>query len=83
MLNITRNHKFTVPLYNGGANESNIILQKEQLLMDVFRKQLDLLSTNKHYPVNNTLEIDLSLDVVVLTQKEYQTLLNQITDVKL
>ncbi len=77
MPNITANYKFKLPLYNGGANESNIQLQKEQFMMHTFRKHLDLISTNKHYPIDDVLEIDLSLDLVVMKRVEYDKLIKQ------
>lgn len=82
MRNITANYKFTTPLYNRGANESNIQLQKEQFMMHTFRKHLDLISTNKHYPIEDVLEIDLSLDIVILKKSEYDKLIQE-QDVKL
>lgn len=77
MINIKAQHKFTLPLYNGGANQSNIELQKEQLLMQEIRKHAELINTNTHYPINNHVSYDLSLDIIVLTQKEYIKLLKQ------
>lgn len=81
MINIKAQHKFTLPLYNGGANQSNITLHKEQLLMQEIRKYTELINTNTHYPINNHISYDLSLDVVILTQKEYKKFLDlQITN---
>lgn len=77
MRKITANYKFTTPLYNGGANESNIQLQKEQFMMHAFRKHLDLINTSKHYPIDNILDVDLSLDVVILKQSEYDQLIKE------
>lgn len=75
MISIQASHKFTLPLYNGGQNQSNIDLNKEQLLMQEFRKHKELINTNIHYPINNHVSYDMSLDVVVLTVKEYEALL--------
>ncbi len=75
MINIKADHNFTLPLYNNGVNQSNIELNKEQLLMQAFRKQDKLISVNTHYPIDDKVTYNLSLDVVVLTQKEYKELL--------
>jgi len=77
MINIKAEHKFTLPLYNGGSNQSNIELHKEQLLMQEFRKHKELLNINTHYPINDEVTYRLSLDVVLLTKKEYKKLLKQ------
>jgi hypothetical protein len=77
MINIKASHKFTLPLYNGGVNQSNIELNKEQLLMQEFRKCKELVNTNVHYPINNHVSYDMSLDVVILNRKEYEQLTNK------
>lgn len=82
MPNITANYKFSLPLYNGGVNESNIQLQKEQFMMHTFRKHLNLISVNKHYPIDDTLDIDLSLDLVVMKRSEYNELIKSLEHVK-
>lgn len=74
MINIKAQHKFTLPLYNGGTNQSNIELNKEQLLMQEFRKHTDLINTHTHYPINNHVSYDMSLDVVILSRNEYEQL---------
>lgn len=74
MINIKAEYKFTLPLYNGGTNQSTITLNKEQFLMQEIGKHVELINTNTHYPVNNHISYDLSLDVVILTKKEYEQL---------
>lgn len=75
MERIRAEHKMTLPLYNGGLNESNIKFAKEQLLFDAFRKQTTLVKTKQHYPVNDTVEVNLELDMVVMSVEEYKKLL--------
>lgn len=67
-------NKFILPLYNGGLNESNIKFAKEQLLFETIRKHTNLVNTKQHYPVNDTVEINLDLDIVVMTTEEFYKL---------
>lgn len=78
MHKIKTSKTFTLPLYNGGVNEMNIKFAKESLIMESFRTLLDTIDTKKHYPIDDVLTIDLSLDAVLLTTAEYENLIKQI-----
>ena len=80
MTKLQGKHKFTLPLYSGGENESNMILHKEQFLMQLIRKHKDIIDTRKHYPIKDVVEVELSVDHVILSVKEYEVLLKQATN---
>jgi len=75
MHNITAQKTLKLPLYNQGTNEMNIKFAKEMMIMNAVRSLTDMINTQKHYPIDNVVEIDLSLDVVLLTKAEYKQLI--------
>jgi len=75
MHSITTSKSLKLPLYNEGTNEMNIKFAKEMLIMNAVRSLTNTIEVKKHYPVDNVVEIDLSLDVVLLTKKEYKQLI--------
>lgn len=77
MHNISSTKQLELPVYNNGTNEMNIKFAKESLLMDAIRKQLDMVKTTKHYPHDNVMKIDLSLDAVLMSRKEYDELIKK------
>lgn len=65
----------TQHLYNDGKNEDNLKFEKQTMLFDAIRNNTDLIKTDKKYPENDLQDIELELDVVFMTTKEYNKLL--------
>jgi len=65
------------PVYNDGLNESNLEFEKQTMLFDAIRSQSKLINTTKHYPKDNSMNIDLELDLVIMTSKEYNNLITK------
>lgn len=63
------------PVYNDGLNESNLEFEKQTMLFDAIRPQTKLVNTTKHYPKNDSMNIDLELDLVIITSKEYNDII--------
>lgn len=62
------------PVYNDGLNESNLEFEKQTILFDAVRSQTKLVNTTKHYPKDNSMNIDLELDLVIMKISEYEKL---------
>jgi len=75
MHSITTSKTLKLPLYNQGTNEMNIKFAKEMLIMNAVRSLTNVIEVKKEYPVDNVIEIDLSLDVVLLSKDEYKRLI--------
>lgn len=61
----------TQHLYNEGKNEDNLKFEKQTMLFDAIRNNIDLIKTNKQYPQNDLQDIELELDVIVITKEEF------------
>lgn len=61
----------TQHLYNDGKNEDNLKFEKQTMLFDAVRNNTDLIKTDKKYPVNDLQDIDLELDVIVMTKEDF------------
>ncbi len=75
MHSINAQKSLKLPLYNQGTNEMNIKFAKEMMIMNAVRSLTHMINVKKHYPVDNVVEIDLSLDAVLLSSKEYKQLI--------
>lgn len=70
----------TQHLYNDGKNEDNLKFEKQTMLFDAIRNNTDLIKTDKKYPENDLQDIELELDVVVMTKKDFNKWTNDIVD---
>jgi len=67
---------------NGILNEDNLQFAKRTLLMDAIREHTDLVKTKQHYPHNDIADVDLTLDVVIMSRKQYDKLKEESSNYK-
>ena len=68
-------NKHTINTLNGVLNEDNLALAKRTLLFDAFRQHIDIVSARQHYPKNDLSEVELKIDVVLMSRKKYERLM--------
>lgn len=72
--------KHSLNTNNGILNESNLEFAKRTLLFDAIRNEIGLVKVKQHYPHNDISEVDLTLDVVIMTRKNYNQMLKLIPE---
>jgi hypothetical protein len=58
-------------LYNEGLNEGHLQFEKNTLLFDSIRNHEELIKVKKEYPKNDIQDIELDLDLVVMTRDQF------------
>jgi len=67
--------KHSVCTLNGIMNESNLEFTKRTMIFDALRNHTDLVDTFQHYPVDDISDVDMTLDVVIMSKKRYDKLI--------
>lgn len=64
---------------SGTLNEQNLQFAKTTFLFDNLRKYANkLVKHSQHYPNNDISDVDLKLDIVILSTKEYEYLTSKL-----
>lgn len=79
--------KITHPLNinnSGTLNNTNLQFAKRTLLFDALREHSnELVKHLQHYPEGDISDVDLSLDIVIMSTKQYQELVKDSTELKI
>ena len=79
--------KITHPLNinnSGTLNNTNLQFAKRTLLFDALRNYSDeLVKHLQHYPQGDISDVDLMLDFVIMSTKQYQELVKDSTELKI
>ena len=79
--------KITHPLNinnSGTLNNTNLQFAKRTLLFDALRNYSDeLVKHLQHYPEGDISDVDLSLDIVIMSTEQYQELVKDSTELKI
>lgn len=68
-------NKHVINTLNGVLNQDNVEFAKRTLLFDAVRQHTELVSVKQHYPQNDLSEVEMKLDVVVMSRKRYDRLM--------
>lgn len=74
---IDKKYKHVFQAKNGVPNESNVQFAKKTLLFDSVREHIDLVKTKSDYPKEDSITLELSLEVAVIDLKRYNELLRK------
>ena len=72
---INKRYKHVFQAKNGIPNESNLQFAKKTLLFDSVRERIDLVKDKSEYPKEDSVTIELSLEIAIIDLKRYNELL--------
>jgi len=72
---INKRYKHVFQAKNGIPNESNLQFAKKTLLFDSLRERIDLVKDKSEYPKEDSVTIELSLEIAIIDLKRYNELL--------